>query len=218
MQVPSVTMVDAVLPRSGGLMREVMLVVGGALGLAILAQVSAYLPFTPVPITGQTLGVLLVGALLGSRRGALSMLTYLGEGLIGLPVFAGGATAWTPSVGGVPYIVGPTAGYLLGFPAAAFAVGVLAERGCDRHVVATVAMMALGNVLIYVPGLVWLAQYVGMDRVLVLGLIPYLPGDILKIALAAALLPAGWRLIPTSKAASRSRPCGPGSARGGSDC
>ncbi len=197
-RVPSITMADAIVPHSGGVTRDAMLVVGGALGLSILAQASVYLPFTPVPITGQTLGVLLAGALLGARRGALAMLAYLGEGLIGLPVFAGGASAWTPSVGGVPYIMGPTAGYLLGFPLAAFAVGILAERGWDRRVGPTVAMMVLGNVLIYVTGLAWLGQYVGFDRVLALGLVPHLPGAVLKIALAAALLPAGWRLIGTS--------------------
>ena len=194
-QLRTATMADAVLPRTGGVAGDALLVVGSTVLLAALAQVSVPLPFTPVPITGQTLGVLLVGALLGSRRGGLAMLTYLGEGLAGLPVFAGGTSAWTPSTAGVPWIVGPTAGYLLAFPLAAFVVGILAERGWDRHVGSTVAMMAIGNLLIYVVGLAWLGQYVGYGRVLGLGLVPYLPGDAVKILIAATVLPGGWRLL-----------------------
>ena len=194
-QLRTATLADAVLPRTGGLARDALLIAGSGIVLAALAQVSIPLPFTPVPITGQTLGVLLVGALLGSRRGALAMLAYLGEGLAGWPVFAGGTSAWSPSALGVPVIVGPTAGYLLAFPLAAFVVGALAERGWDRQVGSTIAMMAVGNVVIYLFGLAWLGQYVGYERVLALGLAPYLPGDAAKVLIAAAALPSGWRLL-----------------------
>ena len=188
-------MADAVLPRGSGWARDALLIGGFAALVGVLAQVAIPLPFTPVPITGQTLGVLLTGVLLGSRRGGLAMVAYLGQGLLGLPVFAGGASAWTPSAAGVPYIVGPTAGYLVGFVAAALVVGALAERGWDRRIGSPVTMMAIGNLAIYLFGLAWLGQYVGYERALGLGLAPYLAGDGLKILLAAAVLPGGWRLL-----------------------
>jgi biotin transport system substrate-specific component len=159
---------------------------GGAAALAVLAQVQ--IPLQPVPVTGQTFGVLLVGALYGSRRGSLSMLTYLVMGAAGLPVFAGGAA-------GPAHFVGPTGGYLVGFVAAAWLVGRLAERGWDRKVPSTALAMSLGTLLIYVPGVAWLSTFVGWGRVLQLGMFPFLLGDVLKVALAALTLPRGWRLI-----------------------
>lgn len=189
------TMADAIRPDALGRQRDLLLVVAFGTLMGALAQVAVPLPFTPVPVTGQTLGVLLIGALLGSRRGAAAMLIHLAEGLAGLPVFAEGASAWSLTRLGVPTIVGPTAGYLFAFPVAAFVVGWLAERGWDRRPWSAAAAMAVGEALIYAGGLPWLALYVGAERALPLGLLPFVPGDLVKLALAAAALPAGWRLL-----------------------
>ena len=195
MQQPTrpVVLADAVRPAATGFARDLLLVLGAAALMGVLAQLA--IPFVPVPITGQTLGVLLVGALLGRRRGALAMLAYLAEGLAGLPVFANGATAWTPSSAGVPTIVGPTAGYLLAFPVAAFVVGALAERGWDRRGWTAAAAMVVGQAIIYLGGLSWLAQLVGPGRAVELGLVPFLAGDLVKLLAATLALPAGWRLL-----------------------
>lgn len=174
--------------RSKALAYDAALVLAGSLFIALSAQLALRLPFSSVPITGQTLAVLLTGALLGSRRGALSALAYLGEGLAGLPVFAGGA-------GGAAPLLGPTGGYLAGFVAAAYVTGWLAERGWYRRAGTVVLAMLLGNVLLYAPGLAWLARFVGADKALALGLYPFIAGDLLKIALAASLLPLGWKLL-----------------------
>jgi biotin transport system substrate-specific component len=184
------TYVDILRPsvKRQALLYDMFLVLAGSLLIALSARLAIRLPFSPVPITGQTMAVLLAGALLGSRRGALSVLAYLGEGMAGLPVFAGGA-------GGIAHLVGPTGGYLAGFVLAAFVVGRLAERGWDRHPVTTALAMLLGSAAIYASGLPWLAAFVGGERALVLGLYPFLAGDLLKLALAAALLPVGWKVV-----------------------
>jgi len=166
---------------------DASLVVGASLVVALSAQVAIRLPFSPVPITGQTLAVLLVGALLGSRRGAMSMLAYLAQGIAGLPVFAQGASD-------IAYLAGPTGGYLIGFVAAAYITGWLAERGWDRHVGTTTLAMLAGSLAIYACGLSWLSLYAGRQAI-ALGLLPYAAGDVLKLALAALSLPAGWKLI-----------------------
>lgn len=181
------TLVEIVLPGEG-LWREALLVLGGSVLIALAAQVAIPLPFSPVPVTGQTFAVLLVGALLGSRRGALSLLAYLAEGAVGLPVFAGGGS-------GLPWLLGPTGGYLVGFVAAAFVTGWLTERGWDRRIHTTALAMLIGNGVIYLCGLPWLARFVGADRVLALGLWPFVPGDLIKLALAALALPSGWKLM-----------------------
>ncbi|MCS7059295.1 MAG: biotin transporter BioY [Meiothermus sp.] len=175
------------------LTRDGLLVLGGSLFLALLSQ--AVIPLQPVPITLQTLGVLLVGAALGSRLGFLAVVAYLLEGLI-LPVFAGGATWFHPRI---PF----TAGYLLAFPFAAYLVGYLVERyGADRSVLKTFLSMLLANLLIYAVGVTWLGfalsgvgRYAGVWGVLQAGMFPFLVGDLLKAALAAALLPIAWRLV-----------------------
>ena len=171
-----------------GVGREVALILGGSLFIALAAQLQFILPFSPVPITGQTFAVLLLGALYGSRRGLATVVTYLALGVMGLPVFAGGAF-------GVTRLVGPTAGYLVGFLAAAFVVGLLSERGWDRKPWTTAASMIIGNGIIYVAGVLWLSRFVGWQAVLSTGFLPFLAGDALKIALATILLPAGWKLI-----------------------
>ncbi len=167
---------------------DLLLIAGGSLFIALMAQVAFFIG--PVPITGQTLAVLLIGALLGSKRGALTVVAYLGQGAMGLPVFAGG-------LAGTAVLVGPTAGYLVGFVFAAFAVGLLAERGWDRHPLTTALAMLIGNLIIYTLGLLWLMTLLNLSlaATLAAGLYPFIIGDLLKIAVATALLPLGWRLI-----------------------
>jgi biotin transport system substrate-specific component len=183
-------MIEAVWVKSG-VGREVALILGGSLLIALSAQLQFVLPFSPVPITGQTFAVLLLGALYGSKRGPATVVTYLALGVMGLPVFAGGAF-------GLSRLVGPTAGYLVGFLAAAFVVGLLSERGWDRKPWATAVSMIIGNGIIYVTGILWLSRFVGWQAVMSTGFLPFLPGDALKIALATILLPAGWKLIGRS--------------------
>lgn len=178
-------LVDAAWPRKDW-RRLAFLVVVGSLLIALLAQME--IPLQPVPITGQTFGVLLVGALLGSRLGAVTVLTYLAWGVVGLPVFAGGSS-------GLARFVGSTGGYLVGFVGAAFLVGWLSERGWDRRVLSTAVAMLLGTILIYLPGIAWLSRFVGWDRVLELGLAPFVIGDLLKVALAALALPIAWTIV-----------------------
>ncbi len=185
---PTLTYADLARPRAAtrALLYDAGLVAAGSLTVALAAQVAVPLPFTPVPLTMQPFAVLLVGALLGSRRGALAMLAYLAEGAAGLPVFAGGS-------GGVSRILGPTGGYLMGFVPAAFVTGLLAERGWDRRFLTTWAAMALGSACLFVCGLGWLAQFTGPSRVIELGLLPFVVGDVMKQILAALLLPGAWR-------------------------
>jgi biotin transporter BioY len=173
--------------RQKALAYEAALVVSGSLLIALCAQFTIHIG--PVPITGQTLGVLLTGVLLGSRRGSLSVLAYLAQGIAGLPVFAPGGPP------GLARLLGPTGGYLLGFVAAAYVIGLLAERGWGRKAVTTLLAMLVGNAALYALGLPWLAFFVGIENTLPLGLYPFVVGDIIKALLAAALLPAGWRLL-----------------------
>jgi biotin transport system substrate-specific component len=172
-------------PRDG-LLRDVVLIIGGALLTALCSQIQ--IPLQPVPITGQTFGVLLVGALLGGRRGAVSMFAYVAMGGLGLPVFAGGAA-------GLSRMAGPTAGYLVGFVAAAALVGSLSRRGWDRRVATTALAMALGSLTIYIFGVAWLSRFVGWSWVFAAGVAPFLVGDSLKLALAAIALPWAWKLL-----------------------
>jgi biotin transport system substrate-specific component len=182
------TLVGAVAAPLNAL-KSVALVVAFSLLTAAAAQVVVPLPFTPVPLTGQTFAVLLTGALLGPRLGALAMLAYLLEGAAGLPFFRGGA-------GGVTHFAGATAGYLLAFPAAAYVTGYLSERGWDRRFVTAAAAMALGSLVILACGWAWLAlMFKGGTEAFRLGVAPFLPGDVLKVALAAAVLPSGWALL-----------------------
>lgn len=180
-------MIEAIWPKPG-VAREVVLVAGGAVLLSLAAQVQILLPWSPVPITGQTFAVLLLGALYGSRRGPATLLAYLFLGAVGAPVFAGGAS-------GAARLVGPTAGYLAGFFVAAFVVGRLAERGWDRRPWTTAASMVIGNAVIYLAGVTWLSRFVGWEAVISVGVLPFLAGDALKIALATILLPLGWRIL-----------------------
>lgn len=177
-----------VLP--GALLRDVLLVIGAAALTGLAAQISIPLPFTPVPITLQTFTVLLSGAALGPWRGGAAMLLYLVAGSLGVPWFADGGSGFG----------GPTFGYVIGFAVAAPMVGALASRGADRTVSGTVAIMVVGNLIIYAFGVPWLMASGGLTltAAMELGLWPFVIGDALKIALAAGLLPATWRLVGRS--------------------
>jgi biotin transport system substrate-specific component len=179
------TLSQAVFPARSST-RDVFLVLGASLVVAGLAQVSIPLPFTPVPITGQTLGVLLSGIVLGSRRAALAMALYLLEGTLGLPFFAGGRSG----------LGGPTTGYLLSFPLAAFLTGLLAERGWDRKPLTAALAMLTGSLAIFTLGALWLSSFVGgAQKAFLLGVLPFLPGDLLKTTIAAGLLPTIWHCL-----------------------
>lgn len=166
--------------------RSVGVVVGFSLLTALAAQI--VVPVGPVPITGQSFAVLLTGALLGSRLGAAAMIVYVAEGASGLPFFYGGN-------GGLQHLLGPTGGYLVAFPAAAFVTGAFAEHGWDKRYFTAAAAMAIGSLVIMLGGWAWLSQFTGPQVALHQGVLQFIPGDIVKILLAAAVLPTGWALL-----------------------
>ncbi|MCL2418556.1 MAG: biotin transporter BioY [Conexibacteraceae bacterium] len=186
---PGVRVLGDTLP--GARTRDVALVLAGAGLVGLLAQITIHLSFTPVPITGQTLGVLLVGTALGWRRGLAALILYAVAGLIGVPWFAAGGSGY----------VGANFGYILGFIAAAGACGYLAEKQADRRVLSAIPAMVVGEFLIYLFGVTWLAVdlNVGIGKAITLGFVPFWIGDAIKCALAAGLLPSAWRLVGDRK-------------------
>ena len=168
--------------------RQVGLVIGFSLLTALSAQI--VIPIGPVPITGQTFAVLLTGALLGSRLGAITMIVYLLEGAIGLPFFSG-------AHGGILHLMGPTGGYLVAFPAGAFITGAFAEHGWDRKFLTAAAAMAIGSIVIMLSGWLWFSLVMKTSPAITLfaTVLKFIPGDIIKISLAAAVLPSGWKLL-----------------------
>ena len=183
------TLIDNVVPRS--IASDIALILGGALLTAVAAQIA--IPMWPVPITGQTFAVLLVGAVLGASRGALSMITYFSLGAAGLPVFTGAAAGIT---------FGTTFGYLVGFIAAAAVVGWFSQLNWHKKISGVIASFTIGNAVIYLFGLPWLALALSnlnlaseISAVFMAGLVPFLVGDAIKIALAAAALPLAWKYL-----------------------
>lgn len=172
--------------------RSVGLVVAFSLLMALAAQIR--IQVGPVPITGQTFVVLLTGALLGSRLGAASMIVYLVEGAIGLPFFSGGLS-------GLAHLLGPTGGYLVAFPAAAFITGSFAEHGWDRRFLSAVAAMFVGSLIILLAGWSWfgLVTNSSVTTSFEIAVKPFLIGEVIKVVLAAALLPIGWKLLRSSR-------------------
>ncbi|MBT3338597.1 MAG: biotin transporter BioY [Anaerolineae bacterium] len=175
-------------PRTAAWLRDAFLIFSGAILVTLLAQIKIPLPFTPVPLTGQTFAVLLVGATLGSKRGAASLTFYTALGALGLPIFAGGAA-------GMAYLSGATLGYLIGFIVAAYLIGRLAERGLERSLRTSLLPFFVGTIVIYLFGAGWLAMLFGIEKALTLGVLPFLIGDAIKLVLAALALPATWKLV-----------------------
>ncbi len=160
---------------------------------AAAAQVSFPLPFTPVPFTVQPMIVLIGAAALGSRLGALSQILYLTLGLAGLPVFA-----FSPELPqGFLRLMGPTGGYLMAYPLAAFVTGLLAERGFDRRYLTSILAMAVGLTVIFAGGVLWLANGIGVSAALAVGLYPFVLVDVIKIVAAGLVLPSAWKFLST---------------------
>jgi biotin transport system substrate-specific component len=188
-----ITIADFLVPirvgeRISSRARHVALILAGTLIVALSARI--YIPMEPVPFTGQTFGVLLVGGALGFRRAALALLLYLGIGIIGVPVFSQGTS-------GVEIVRGVTGGYLIGFVVAAAVVGRLAELGWDRHIGGALGMMLIGNALIYAIGVPWLMAVTGqpLEWAIANGMTPFLLWDALKLVAAGALFPLAWWVV-----------------------
>ncbi len=182
MYLPLAQSLRARIPALSPAVHTTLQVVFGSLFIALFAQISIPIPYSPVPVTGQTFAVLAVAMALGSRNGALAVLTYILEGAAGLPFFAGG-------VGGALYLLGPTGGYLLGFVLCALVCGKLAELGYDRSYGRMLIAMTLGHLIIFIPGILWLSRFVPAGQALALGFVPFIPGTVLKTLAAAALFP-----------------------------
>jgi biotin transporter BioY len=184
----NLTLIDVVFPKieskNLALLKDILLVLSFAILTGICAKLK--IEIGVVPITMQTFAVLISGALLGSKRGALSQITYLLMGLAGIPWFSRG--------GGMGYVFSPTFGYIVGFVLAAFFVGFLCEKGFDRKIETAILAMLVGNILIYLPGLLWLARFVGFEKVLLVGFYPFITGDVIKLFFASLILPLGWKI------------------------
>jgi len=181
------TLADVAVPHSNAI-TDTLLVIAASLVTAAAAQIEIRLPWTPVPITGQTFAVLLSGTVLGARRAFLGQCLYLLEGALGLPFFAGGAA-------GVAKLLGPTGGYLIAFPFAAAMTGAFAEHALDRTPVRMFLIMIAGSIVIFGLGLGQLSRFVPGNSLLASGLLPFVPGDLIKAALAAAVFPATWKFV-----------------------
>lgn len=179
----------------GTWIRDAALVSGGALFIAASAQIAIPLPFTPVPLTGQTLAVLLTGAALGSSLGLASSALYFALALVGLPVLA--PTAEGTHLTGSAVLGMPSLGYVVGFLGASYLVGRLAERGFSRTSLRTAASMVVGNAVIYAAGVAWLQHALDAtwSDAIAWGLTPFLIGDAIKVIIAAALLPTAWKFV-----------------------
>lgn len=193
MMTPAVsrpTLIDALWPDSTRpVVRWAVLMIVGS--LLLTASAKAQVPMWPVPMTMQSFAVLVIGMAYGRRLAGATVAFYLVQGAVGLPVFAG-----TPEKGiGLAYMAGATGGYLVGFFIAAVATGWLAERGWDRSLVLSVAAMTVGTLLLFAPGIGWLAALIGWEKAIASGLTPFLLGSVLKLALAAAILPGCWSML-----------------------
>lgn len=181
------TLIERLWPveEESGVARGVALVLLGSALMTISAKVQV--PFWPVPMTMQTYAAMMIGAVYGLRLGAMTVAVYLVQGAVGLPVFATGA--------GLAYMAGPTGGYLVGFLAAAAVTGFLADRGNGRGFLSALGMFLLGDAVIFGLGLTWLSALIGAEKAIAGGLMPFLPGEALKVALAMATLPLAWKAL-----------------------
>lgn len=182
-------LIDFIFPKienkNLALLKNILLIFSFAILTGICAKMKVEIG--AVPITMQTFAVLLSGAILGAFRGGLSQLIYLIFGLAGIPWFSRG--------GGIAYIFSPTFGFVIGFVFAAFLVGFLCERGWDRNLKKSILAMLIGNVVLYIPGLLWLARFVGPEKVLAVGLYPFIVGDLVKLLFTSSLLPLAWKIV-----------------------
>ena len=167
------------------LLRAALLAVAGSILIALSARIQV--PMWPVPMTLQTFAVLFIGLTYGGRLATATLLLYLAEGAIGLPVFAAG--------GGLAHLVGPTGGYLVGFLLAASLLGFAVDRGLGKTLVPRLALLIAATVLIYVMGVSWLSGFVGLEKAVAVGMVPFLWGDAIKAALAALIAPFGRSLL-----------------------
>ena len=191
-QTPSLTLAEAIFPQTGLALRvkQLVLVAAGIAALVLAAKIK--IPMFPVPMTMGTFAVLSIGAAYGTRLGLATILGYRMIGALGFDVFAGSSA----EVSGLSYMMGSTGGYLVGYVLAVVALGALARKGWDRARGKMALALVLGNALIYVPGLIWLTVLYGLEApILSWGLTPFLLGDVVKLALAALLLPALWSLV-----------------------
>ena len=191
-QTPSLTLAEAIFPQTGLALRvkQLVLVAAGIAALVLAAKIK--IPMFPVPMTMGTFAVLSIGAAYGTRLGLATILGYMMIGALGFDVFAGSSA----EVSGLSYMMGSTGGYLVGYVLAVVALGALARKGWDRAWGKMALALVLGNALIYVPGLIWLTVLYGLEApILSWGLTPFLLGDVVKLALAALLLPALWSLV-----------------------
>jgi biotin transporter BioY len=182
------TYIDIIRPniKRDAFIFDVMLVIGASIFITISAQLSINVPYSPVPITGQTFAVILAGAFLGSRRGSLAVIAYLMEGISGLPVFAHAHF-------GLAHLIGPTGGYLIGFIPAAFICGYIAERNMGRSFLGALALMTIGTIIIFIFGISWLSIIFRAENALIIGFYPYVIGAIIKIILAAIVFSGSWK-------------------------
>ena len=185
-----ISYIDIVRPssKSSAHVYDAFCIFAGSVFLALMAQFSLRVWFTPIPLSLQTFAVLMLGALLGSKRGALAVMAYLMYGACGLPVFASGSA-------GIVALFGPSGGFFIGFVLAAFTIGFLLERGWKESYLLTFLALIAGEIVLFALGTAWLAFFVGAKHALAMGLLPFIIGDTLKVCVAAALIPAGWKYI-----------------------
>lgn len=191
-------LIDTFANNEGAMRRakQAIMVILGVAVLALTAKMQFFIPGNPVPVTLTTFAVLTIGAGYGARLGALTIAGYLAIGAMGFDVFAGSSA----EKAGLVYMMGGTGGYLVGYMLAALALGVAARKGWDRNVVTMGLAMLVGSALIYIPGLLWLHQFAsGWEQTLAWGITPFLIGDALKLALAALIVPALWKLIGNAR-------------------
>jgi biotin transport system substrate-specific component len=170
----------AVKLSTDSLIKEITYILSAVLMMAALSRIT--IPLQPVPVTGQTLGVLLTGIMLGRKRALAAMITYIGMGIVGFPVFANGAF-------GLATLIGPTGGYLLGFIPAAYLMGYLGDKGWYNKIMSAFSALLIGHTIVFACGLLWLSIFTGGSNVLAIGFIPFLPGAVAKTLIAFALIP-----------------------------
>lgn len=184
------TYADIFLPvgKKFTMLYNIVLVVAGSILITLSAKISIPLSFSPIPVTIQTLVILLIGTIYGSKRSSLAVLVYISQGIIGIPVFA-------KTGSGFAYLLGPTGGYLIGFVFAAFITGYFAEKGWDRSFWKTSLAMTIGTSFIFIFGVGWLCSFHGFSKAVMVGFVPFIVEAIITIIIAITLIPSGWKIL-----------------------